>query len=72
MLEVQPDHPIAIEAYEAVKAMKCEYIRIVAQPYQKTPTETGYFINGIYPSDSEKGMNRTEWLKCFEEKQGGN
>lgn len=31
---VQPDHPIAQEAYETVKAMSCEYINIVAQAYQ--------------------------------------
>jgi len=36
---VQPDHPIAQEAYETVKAMSCEYINIVAQAYQKSQTE---------------------------------
>lgn len=41
---VQPDHPIAQEAYETVKAMSCEYINIVAQAYQKSQTEVGYFI----------------------------
>ncbi|EIB6890380.1 hypothetical protein AXY24_RS10135 [Acinetobacter baumannii] len=69
---VLPDHPIAQEAYEAVKAMKCEYIRIVAQTYQKSPSETGYFIAGIFPSTSENGLNRQEWITAFEKLQGAN
>lgn len=68
---VLPDHPIAHEAYEAVKAMKCEYIRIVADTYQKSPTETGYFISGIFPSTAQRGINRMEWISDFEYIKGG-
>ncbi|AJB65814.1 hypothetical protein RU84_02720 [Acinetobacter baumannii] len=68
---VLPEHPIAHEAYEAVKAMKCEYIQIVAQTYQKSPTETGYFISGIFPSTAQRGVNRMEWISDFECIKGG-
>lgn len=47
MKNVRPDHPIAHEAYETIKAMSCEFINIVAQDYAISPTETGYFIAGI-------------------------
>ncbi|RFF22765.1 hypothetical protein [Acinetobacter sp. JW] len=69
---VTPDHPIAYEAYETVKAMSCEYINILARHYQKSPTETGYFIAGIFPGTPENSFNRQEWIKTFEELQGGN
>ncbi|HAV3589779.1 TPA: hypothetical protein JIE40_003160 [Acinetobacter baumannii] len=69
---VQPDHPIAHEAYKTVKAMSCEYINIVAQAYQKSQTEVGYFISGIYPGTPEKSFNRQEWITTFEKLQGAN
>ncbi len=69
---VTPDHPIAHEAYETLKAMSFEYINIVAHHYQKTPTEIGYFIAGIFPSDPENGFNRQEWITAFEKLQGAN
>jgi len=69
MIVVEPEHPIANEAYETVKALKCEYIQIQAKTYQKTPSELGYFITGIFPSNSEEGMNRSDWMKRFEKLQ---
>lgn len=67
---VTPTHPIAIEAYAAVKAMRCDFVRIIASSYQKSPTETGYFISGIFPSDAERGLNREEWILSFENLKG--
>ncbi|WP_101664509.1 hypothetical protein [Acinetobacter pittii] len=67
---VTPTHPIAIEAYAAVKAMRCDFVRIIASSYQKSPTETGYFISGIFPSDAERGLNREEWISTFENLKG--
>jgi len=67
---VTPTHPIAIEAYAAVKAMRCDFVRIIASSYQKSPTETGYFINGIFPSDADRGLNREEWISTFESLKG--
>ncbi|AKA30311.1 hypothetical protein [Acinetobacter baumannii] len=69
---VRPDHPIAHEAYETVKAMTCEYIKIVARTYSKTQTEAGYFISGIFPCTPDDGFNRKEWISTFEELQGVN
>ncbi|MFP0967799.1 hypothetical protein ACLDZY_11930 [Acinetobacter baumannii] len=63
---VTPTHPIAHEAYAAVKAMHCDFVRIIASSYQKSPTETGYFISGIFPSDADRGLNREEWISTFE------
>lgn len=63
---VTPTHPIALEAYAAVKAMRCDFVRIIASSYQKSPTETGYFISGIFPSNAERGLNREEWISTFE------
>ncbi|EXE75536.1 hypothetical protein B9Y01_12260 [Acinetobacter baumannii] len=63
---VTPTHPIAHEAYAAVKAMRCEFVRIIASSYQKSPSETGYFISGIFPSDADRGLNREEWISTFE------
>lgn len=67
---VTPTHPIAHEAYAAVKAMRCDYVRIIASSYQKSPTETGYFISGIFPSDADRGLNREEWISNFESLKG--
>ncbi|MDO7391102.1 hypothetical protein Q5X44_12240 [Acinetobacter baumannii] len=63
---VNPTHPIAHEAYAAVKAMRCDFVRIIASSYQKSPSETGYFISGIFPSDADRGLNREEWISTFE------
>ncbi|MDC5672168.1 hypothetical protein OFN19_18235 [Acinetobacter baumannii] len=67
---VTPTHPIADEAYTAVKAMRCDFVRIIASSYQKSPTETGYFISGIFPSDADRGLNREEWISTFESLKG--
>ncbi|MDC4436933.1 hypothetical protein OHV48_12950 [Acinetobacter baumannii] len=67
---VTPTHPIAHEAYAAVKAMRCDYVRIIASSYQKSPSETGYFISGIFPSDADRGLNREEWISTFERLKG--
>lgn len=67
---VKPTHPIAHEAYTAVKAMRCDFVRIIASSYQKSPTETGYFISGIFPSDADRGLSREEWISTFESLQG--
>jgi len=67
---VTPTHPIALEAYAAVKAMRCDFVRIIASSYQKSPTETGYFISGIFPSDAERGLNREVWISTFESLKG--
>ncbi|HEE6437510.1 Uncharacterised protein [Acinetobacter baumannii] len=67
---VTPTHPIAHEAYAAVKAMRCEFVRIIASSYQKSPSETGYFISGIFPSDADRGLNREEWISTFERLKG--
>lgn len=67
---VTPTHPIAHEAYTAVKAMRCDFVRIIASNYQKSPTETGYFISGIFPSDAGRGLNREEWITTFESLKG--
>ncbi|MEW7102344.1 hypothetical protein [Acinetobacter baumannii] len=68
--DVTPTHPIAHEAYSAVKAMRCEFVRIIASSYQKSPSETGYFISGIFPSDADRGLNREEWISTFESLKG--
>lgn len=70
MKYVQPNHPIAHEAYETIKAMNCEFISIVAKAYPISPTETGYFIAGIFPSTVDNGFNREEWISEFEKLQG--
>ncbi|MDC4685768.1 hypothetical protein ACT4X2_03215 [Acinetobacter baumannii] len=67
---VTPTHPIAHEAYAAVKAMRCDFVRIIASSYQKSPSEMGYFISGIFPSDAERGLNREEWILTFESLKG--
>ncbi|KCY17620.1 hypothetical protein J596_2726 [Acinetobacter baumannii 21072] len=67
---VTPTHPIAHEAYAAVKAMRCDYVRIIASSYQKSPSEAGYFISGIFPSDADRGLNREEWILTFESLKG--
>lgn len=67
---VTPTHPIALEAYAAIKAMRCDFVRIIASSYQKSPIETGYFISGIFPSDAERGLNREEWISIFESLKG--
>lgn len=63
--DVTPTHPIAHEAYATVKAMRCDFVRIIASSYQKSPSETGYFISGIFPSDADRGLNREEWISTF-------
>lgn len=67
---VTPTHPIAHEAYAAVKAMRCEFVRIIASSYQKSPSETGYFISGIFPSNADRGLNREQWISTFESLKG--
>lgn len=67
---VTPTHPIAHDAYAAVKAMRCDYVRIIASSYQQSPTETGYFISGIFPGDADRGLNREEWISTFESLKG--
>ncbi|MDN8575794.1 hypothetical protein QZK41_15765 [Acinetobacter baumannii] len=67
---VTPNHPIAHEAYAAVKAMRCNFVRIIASSYQKSALETGYFISGIFPSDADRGLNREEWISNFESLKG--
>lgn len=67
---VTPTHPIAHEAYAAVKAMRCDFVRIIASSYQKSPSETGYFISGIFPSDADRGLGREEWISTFESLKG--
>lgn len=67
---VTPTHPIAHEAYAAVKAMRCDFVRIIASSYQKSPSETGHFISGIFPSDADRGLNREEWISTFESLKG--
>ncbi|MFV5586112.1 hypothetical protein VXQ32_16600 [Acinetobacter oleivorans] len=67
---VTPNHPISHEAYSAVKAMRCDYVRIIASSYQKSPTETGYFISGIFPSDADRGLDREQWILTFESLKG--
>lgn len=67
---VTPTHPIAHEAYAAVKAMRCDYVRIIASSYQKSPSETGYFISGIFTSDADRGLNREKWISTFESLKG--
>ncbi|MFA3262662.1 hypothetical protein KWF31_02160 [Acinetobacter baumannii] len=67
---VTPNHPIAHEAYSTVKAMRCDFVRIIASSYQKTPSEPGYFISGIFPSDADRGLNREEWISTFESLKG--
>lgn len=67
---VTPTHPIAHEVYAAVKAMRCDFVRIIASSYQKSPSDTGYFISGIFPSDAERGLDREEWISTFESLKG--
>ena len=67
---VNPTHSNASEAYAAVKSMRCEFVRIIASSYQKSPSETGYFISGIFPSDADRGLNREEWISAFESLKG--
>ncbi|MEI1738491.1 hypothetical protein V8Q08_12895 [Acinetobacter baumannii] len=63
---VTPTHPIAHEAYAVVKAMRCDFVRVIASSYQKSPSETGYFISGIFPSDADRGLDREQWISTFE------
>lgn len=72
MINVTPDHIIAFEAYEQLKKMKSDYVTIIAQTYQKSETEQGFFIAGIYPSVNENGFNRLDWLAEFEQIQEQN
>lgn len=67
---VTPTHPLAHAAYAAVKAMRCDFVRIIASSYQKSPSETDYFISGIFPSDADRGLNREEWISTFESLKG--
>ena len=67
IINVMPDHEIATEAYSSVKAMSCKHIHIIAKTYQKSETELGYFIAGIYPSNNEDGFDREQWLKEYEQ-----
>ncbi|AZC06673.1 MULTISPECIES: hypothetical protein [Acinetobacter calcoaceticus/baumannii complex] len=69
MINVTPDHPIAHEAYEVLKNLKCDYVNIIAHTYQKTAHEEGFFIAGIYPNSNEGGFNRLDWLTEYEQLQ---
>lgn len=72
MINVTPDHPIAHEAYEQVKNLRCDYVNIIAQTFKKSETELGFFIAGIYPNltNNEGGFNRLDWLTEFEQLNG--
>lgn len=70
MINVTPDHPIAHEAYEQLKHLKCGYVHIIAHSFQKSETEQGFFIAGIYPATGENGFNRLDWLAEFEQFNG--
>lgn len=65
-LNVTPDHPLAHEAYEQIKNLRCDYVCILAQTYKKSDTEVGYFVAGIYPHSGEGGFNRLDWLTEYE------
>jgi len=69
MINVTPDHPIAHEAYEVLKNLKCDYVNIIAHTYQKTAHEEGFFIAGMYPNSNEGGFNRLDWLTEYEQLQ---
>lgn len=47
MINVTPDHPIAHEAYEALKNLKCDYVNIIAHTYQKTAHEEGFLLQAF-------------------------
>ncbi len=66
MINVTPDHPIAHEAYEQLKNLRCDYVHIIAHTYRKSDTEQGFFIAGIHPSKNEGGFNRLDWLSEYE------
>ena len=70
MINVTPDHHIAHEAYEQLKHLKCDYVHIIAHSFQKSETEQGFFIAGIYPATGENGFNRLDWLAEFEQFNG--
>lgn len=72
MINVTPDHPIAHEAYEQVKNLRCVYVNIIAHSFKKSETEQGFFIAGIYPNlgTGEGGFNRLDWLTEFEQLNG--
>ena len=67
MINVSPDHPIAHEAYEQVKNLRCDFVNIIAHTFKKSDTEQGFFIAGIYPNKGEGGFNRLDWLTEFEQ-----
>lgn len=72
MINVNPDHPIAHEAYEQVKNLRCAYVNIIAHTFKKSETEQGFFIAGIYPNltNNEGGFNRLDWLTEYEQLNG--
>lgn len=70
MINVTPDHPIAHEAYEQVKNLRCVYVNIIAHTFKKSETEQGFFIAGISPNSGEGGFNRLDWLTEFEQFNG--
>ena len=47
MINVTPDHPIAHEAYEVLKNLKCDYVNIIAHTYQKTAHEEGFLLQAF-------------------------
>lgn len=67
MINVTPDHPIAHEAYHQLQNMRCDYVNVIAHTFQKSETEQGFFIAGIYPNLNESGFNRLDWLTEYEE-----
>ena len=70
MINVTPDHPIAHEAYPQLQNMRCDYVNVIAHIFQKSETEQGFFIAGIYPNKGEGGFNRLDWLAEFEQLNG--
>lgn len=47
MINVTPDHPIAHEAYEQVKNLRCVYVNIIAHTFKKSDTEQGFLLQGF-------------------------
>lgn len=67
MINVTPDHPIAHEAYEQLKNLRADYVNILAHTFQKSETEQGFFIAGIYANSNENGFNRLDWIAEYEQ-----
>ena len=71
MINVTPDHPIAHEAYEQVKNLRCVLRQHHCHIHLKSLKQSrGFFIAGIYPNLGEGGFNRLDWLTEFEQLNG--